>query len=64
MAFRSVNRIVAAGGGDFDPVRAGDTTLWTVEDERNAYWDLMFAMSGDHLVFGVHAEIFFVIKVF
>lgn len=31
---------------------------WTVIDERNAYWDLMFAISADFLVYGVHAEIY------
>jgi len=54
-AFRSINRIVRAGGGDFAPVAA---IGWTVDDERNSYWDLMFAMSGDFLVFGVHAELY------
>lgn len=54
-AFRSVNRILRAGGGDFAPVEA---VGWSVDDERNTYWDLMFAMSGDFLVYGVHADLY------
>lgn len=54
-AFRSLNRIVRAGGGEFAPVMP---IGWTVDDERNTYWDLMFAMSGDFLVYGVHAELY------
>lgn len=53
--FRTLNRIVRAGGGDFAPVEG---IGWSVDDERNATWDLMFAISGDYLVFGVHAEMF------
>ena len=31
---------------------------WSVFDERNAYWDLLFAMASDFLVYGVHAELY------
>lgn len=54
-AIRTMNRILRAGGGDFPPVEA---TGWSVEDERNTVWDLMFAVSGDFLVYGVHADLY------
>ena len=54
-AFRTLNRIVRAGGGDFSPV---DEIGWSIDDERNVVWDLMFAMSGDFLVYGVHADLY------
>ena len=54
-AFRTLNRILRAGGGDFAPVEG---IGWSVDDERNVVWDLMFAMSGDFLVYGVHGELY------
>lgn len=61
-AFRTINGIERVGGGSFEPITltAADGTEfeWSVIDERNAYWDLMFAMSSDFLVFGVHADIY------
>lgn len=54
-AFRTINRIVRAGGEPFAPTADAS---WTVIDERNAVWDLMFAMSGDFLVYGVHVELY------
>lgn len=61
-AFRTINAINRAGGGGFDPIGLtgpdGGEILWSVIDERNAYWDLMFAMAADYLVFGVHADIY------
>lgn len=61
-AFRTAGRIVRAGSGDFDPVRFtapdGSAQSWGPLDERNSYWDLMFAMSSDFLVFGMHTDIY------
>lgn len=55
-AFKTVSAIVRSGSLPFDDVnyRTGDTeAAFTPLDERNAYWDLMFAMASDFLVFGV-----------
>jgi hypothetical protein len=61
-AFRTINVINRAGGGEFEPITLkgadGSEIVWSMIDERNAYWDLMFAMAGDFLVFGVHADIY------
>lgn len=54
-AFRTINRIVRAGGAAF---AADPATGWSVDDERNNVWDLMFAMSGDFLVYGAHADLY------
>ncbi|GKY88834.1 hypothetical protein [Sinisalibacter aestuarii] len=61
-AFRTINRILRAGGDDFEPVAftgpEGEPREWTVLDERNAYWDLVYTMASDFLVYGVHADIY------
>lgn len=61
-AYRTMNRIGRTDIAEFEPVRfagADGTALeWGPLDERNAYWDLMFAMSSDFLVYGVHADIY------
>ncbi|HHS94513.1 MAG TPA: hypothetical protein ENK63_04140 [Rhodobacterales bacterium] len=54
-AFRTLNRILRAGAGGFAPPKGIN---WSVDDERNAVWDLMFAMSGDFLVFGANAALY------
>ncbi len=60
--FRTVGFIYSTGTPHFDPVSFpgpdGAEVSWTEDDERNAYWDLMFAMSGDFLTAGVHSDIY------
>ncbi len=60
--FKTIDFIRRTGTPHFDPVRFpgpdGAEVSWTEEDERNAYWDLMFAMSGDFLTAGVHGDIY------
>jgi hypothetical protein len=62
IAFRTGNRILRAGAGDFAQLQLtgpdGAPASWSVQDERNIYWDLMFAMSGDYLVFGAHGDLY------
>ncbi len=61
-AFRMIAGINRAGGDAFEPLTLtgpdGAQVSWGVIDERNAYWDLMFAMASDFLVHGVHAAIY------
>lgn len=61
-AFRTNTGLAAGNAGAFDPVPLttadGTAITWTVTDERDAYWDLMFAMSSDYLVGGVHEQLF------
>lgn len=57
-AFRTAGGLARGKAGPFDPVPLGEAPAWTVADERNAYWDLMFAMSGDFLVFGAHGDLY------
>lgn len=61
-AFRTMTGIAASGGGGFEPVPLagpnGEAVEWTVADERDAYWDLMFAMSSDFLVGGAHTDVY------
>jgi len=61
-AFRTIDGINKAGGDDFAPLRlsgpGGEEVEWSVIDERNAYWDLIYAMASDFLVYGVHADIY------
>lgn len=59
-ALRAIEGAVGMGGAAFAPVTLagpdGAPVEWGMIDERNAYWDLMFALSADFLVFGVHAD--------
>ena len=57
LAFRTANRIAHGTEPGFEPVAlaAGD---WSQTDERDAYWDLMFAMSSDFLTYSVHKDIY------
>jgi hypothetical protein len=61
-AFRTIDGINQAGGDDFEPLRLknadGSEVEWGVIEERNAYWDLIYAMASDFLVYGVHADIY------
>ncbi len=61
-AFRTNTGLAAGHAGEFEPVPLtaadGAAITWTVTDERDAYWDLMFAMSSDFLVGGVHEQLF------
>lgn len=61
-AFRTNIRLTGMKAGRFDPVPLQDSDgtaiTWTVADERDAYWDLMFAMSSDFLVGGIHDQIY------
>jgi len=61
-AFKTVNVIVRAGAAPFEPISLpgpdGGTIPFGAFDERNAYWDLMFAMSSDFLVAGAHAQVY------
>lgn len=61
-AFRTIDGINQAGGDDFEPLILegpdGANVEWSVIDERNAYWDLIYAMASDFLVYGVHADIY------
>jgi len=61
-ALRAMEGAVGMGGGAFPAFRLsgpnGAAIEWSAIDERNAYWDLMFAMSADFLVFGVHADFY------
>ena len=61
-ALRTARSISAKSVIAFDPVPLTDadgaSIEWTNADERDAYWDLMFAMSGDFLVSGTHTDIY------
>lgn len=57
-AFKTVGVVLKAGGDDFADVSWGDGRVWSVFDERNAYFDLMLAMSTDYLVEGVHEQLY------
>jgi len=61
-AFKTVGAVLKAGGDGFADViydlpDAG-SAVWSVFDERNAYFDLMLGMSTDFLVFSVHAQLY------
>lgn len=56
-AFRTANLIAHKLERDFEPVTLAEGE-WTQADERDAYWDLMFAMSGDYLTYGMHEDIY------
>jgi len=61
-ALRAIEGAKAMGVEVFAPIRLtapdGAPVAWGMIDERNAYWDLMFAISADFLVFGVHADLY------
>ncbi|TYB81960.1 hypothetical protein [Maritimibacter fusiformis] len=61
-AFRTNVRLTGMEAGPFDPVPLkdpdGSGIEWTTADERDAYWDLMFAMSSDFLIGGIHEQLF------
>lgn len=61
-AFRINSGLAAQHARDFEPVplTAADGTeiQWTTADERDAYWDLMFAMSSDFLLTGIHEQLY------
>jgi hypothetical protein len=61
-ALRAVDGAKGMGSKSFAPVTLvgpdGAAFEWGTIDERNAYWDLMFALSADFLVFGVHADLY------
>ena len=57
-AFKTVGVVLKAGGDAFEDVTFGDGSTWSVFDERDAYFDLMLAMSTDYLVFSVHDELY------
>jgi len=57
-AFRTANRIANTLAPGFDPVSLADGATWGPADERDAYWDLMFTMSSDYLVYGLHEDIY------
>lgn len=61
-ALRTWGGLAAAGGEGFEPIALtgpdGTPAEWTETDERDAYWDLMFAVSSDFLVGGVHADLY------
>ena len=57
-AFKTVGVVLKAGGDAFADARYGEAQLWSVFDERNAYFDLMLAMSTDFLVFSIHRELY------
>jgi hypothetical protein len=58
LAFRTANRIAQTSPGDFAPVALAEGAEWSQLDERDAFWDLMAAMSSDFLNYGVHADIY------
>jgi len=61
-AIKTVGLVLKAGGDAFADVAyalgGGAQAAWTVFDERNAYFDLMLALSTDYLVYAVHAQLF------
>ncbi len=61
-AIKTVGMVLKAGGDAFAEVAYalgdGEQAAWTVFDERNAYFDLMLALSSDFLVYSVHAQLF------
>lgn len=57
-ALKTVGLVLKAGGDDFAEVTYGDGFAWSVLDERNAYFDLMLAMSTDYLVYAVHDDLY------
>jgi hypothetical protein len=61
-AYRTVNRIRRGGDDAIAPVAFtgpdGAALSWGPLDERNAYWDLMFAISSDYLIYGVHTDFY------
>ena len=61
-AFKTLAVVLKAGGDDFADVAyalpGADPAVWSVFDERNAYFDLMLAMSTDYLVFSVHEQLY------
>jgi len=61
-AIRTIGRLEQLKGQALTPIRLtdaeGNRFEWTTIEERNAYWDLMFAISSDFLVYGVHADIY------
>ncbi len=61
-AFKTIDAVLKAGGDDFAEVTYalddGQPAVWSVFDERNAYFDLMLALSTDFLVFAVHEQIY------
>lgn len=61
-AIKTVGVVLKAGGDAFADVAYapgdGAQAAWTVFDERNAYFDLMLALSTDYLVYAVHAQLY------
>ena len=60
-AIKTVGSVLKAGGDDFPDLAYaldGASATWTVLDERNAYFDLMLALSTDFLVHGAHAQLY------
>ncbi|MCB1336803.1 MAG: hypothetical protein KDK10_04870 [Maritimibacter sp.] len=55
-AYKTATAIIKSGARPFDDLRYGvdgAEATFSQLDERNAYWDLMFALASDFLVFGV-----------
>lgn len=57
-AVKAIGAVLEAGGDPFADVAFGDDMVWTVYNERNAYFDLMLALSTDTLVYAVHARLY------
>lgn len=57
-ATKTIGMVLKAGGDDFPDVAFGEGVAWTVFDERNAYFDLMLALSTDYLVHAVHEQLY------
>ncbi|MCB1329806.1 MAG: hypothetical protein KDK28_10350 [Maritimibacter sp.] len=60
-ALKTVGVVLKAGGDAFADVAYaldGEAVAWTMLDERNAYFDLILALSTDYLVHGVHAALY------
>lgn len=57
-AVKTIGAVLKAGGDAFAHVTYGEGSVWTVFDERNAYFDLMLALSTDYLVYAVHAQLY------
>jgi|GEM_PF-3438224 len=61
-AVKTVGMVLKAGGDAFADVAYAfgdeEQMAWTVLDERNAYFDLMLALSTDFLVYAAHPQLF------
>ncbi len=57
-AFRTAGLVLKAGGGGFAGADYGEAARFTPLDERNAWFDLMLAMSTDFLVYGAHDTLY------